>query len=119
MSVFKKSLQILPLLLFLLTGQLQAEPDLSCSMTRDMSSSEISHNSNKSCPDSDNSDLSIFNAPASDLVLELDADPSEEKLTTYNSIIQSQDIKLISRYTCTNYYYTGTKIHLLTQRLRI
>ena len=117
--MFKKSLQILPLLLFLLTGQLQAQPDLSCSLTMDMSSSEINHNSNKSCPDSDNGDSPRPNAPVFDLVLELDIDPSEEELTAYNSIIQSQDMKLISSFTSTNYYHAGTKIHLLTQRLRI
>lgn len=119
MIIFKKSLQILSIILFLLAGQLQANPVSSCSMTMDRSDSEFSQPDHDPCPNRDHDDSAPLNAPVSDLVLELDIDPYEEKLTTYNPVFQSQATVLISIFSRTNPYQDGSKIHLITQRLRI
>ena len=119
MPKFRKSLQKIPLILLLLASQLQAQPDFSCSMIMDMNSSETSQHDHKSCPDLDYDDSSRLNAPVSDLVIELDVDPSEEKLTTYNPIFQLRTTILLNSFSHTSYSQAGSKIHLITQRLRI
>ena len=119
MPKLKKTLQFLPLVFLFLVSQLQAQPDLSCPMTMGMSGLEINQNDHKSCPNSDHDDSSRLNAPVSDLVLELDIDPSEEELTTYNPIIQSRVAKPLSVFSHASYSHTGSKILLITQRLRI
>jgi len=119
MPKFRKSLQIFLLFLFLLAGQLQAQSDFSCSMIMDINSSESGQDDHKSCPNLDYDNSDKLNAPVSDLVLELDADPTEEKLTTFNPIYKLRATTLLSRFSYTNYYQTGSKIHLITQRLRI
>ena len=119
MFTFRKSLQLFLLVLFLLAGQLQAQSDFSCSMIMDLNSSESGQNDHKSCPNLDSDDSGKVNAPVSDLVLELDTDPTEEKLTTFNPTYKLQTTVLLSSFTYTNYYQIGSKIHLITQRLRI
>ena len=119
MVTFRKSLQIFLLALFLLAGQLQAQSDFSCSMIMDMNSSESSQDNHKSCPNLDWDDSGKLNAPVSDLVLELDVDPTEEKLTTFNPTYKLRATVLLNSFSHTKYYQTGSKIHLITQRLRI
>jgi hypothetical protein len=119
MLIIRNSLQILPLILLLLAGQLQAQPNFSCSIQMDMNSSETSQHDHKSCPSSDYDDSSKLNILVSDLVIELDVDPSEEKLITYNSISQLRATTLLNNFSYTSYFHSGSKIHLITQRLRI
>ena len=118
MSTFRKSLKILPLIILFLAGQLQAQPVFSCSMVMDMSDSEISQYGHKSCQDLGYDDSSRLNVPISDLVLELDIDPSEEKLTTYNQFTKSLATKPLSGFSFINYSQSRSKILLITQRLR-
>ena len=85
----------------------------------DLNGQEISQHDHNSCPDLDYDDSSRQNTPVSDLVFELDVDPSEEKLTTYNPSFQLRATKLINSSLHTSYIQAGSKIHLITQRLRI
>ena len=85
----------------------------------DMNSLEVSQYDHKSCPDLDHDDSSRLNAPVSDLVLELDTDPTEEKLTTFNPIYKLRATVLLNSFSHTSYSHAGSKIHLITQRLRI
>ena len=119
MFIFRKSLQVVSLIFLLLAGQLQAQPIFSCSLNMDMNSSENSQGDHNSCPNLDYGDPNKLNAPVSDLVLELDIDPTEERLTTSNPIYRLRATALLNRFSHTNYYQTGSKIHLITQRLRI
>lgn len=120
MDIHRKSiLRILPLILLLLASQLQAKQFFSCSMIMDTNDSEISQHDDESCPNLDWDDSTRLNAPISDLVIELDIDPSQEKFTTYTPILQLRTTVLLNSFSRTNYYKSGSKIHLITQRLRI
>ena len=85
-----------------------------------MDGQETSQYDHNSCTDLDYNDSSSKqNAPVSDLVLELDVDPSEEKLATYNPIFKLRATILLNSFSHTSYSQAGSKIHLITQRLRI
>jgi hypothetical protein len=119
MFTFIKLLKILPLILLLLAGQLQAKPIFLCSMLVDINGSEVGRYNHESCPNLDYDNSAKLNTLVSDLVFEFDIDPSEEKFSAYTPIHKLRTTVLLSSYSYTNYYQVGSKIHLITQRLRI
>ena len=149
MSIYRKSLlQVLPLILLLLAGQLQAKTVCTCSMMDKNIHSAII-NIDKSiqdketcCHDHNNSDcadttslstdscpnkilgLGIdqniqINATISDLLIESDIDPSQIKLTTLSFIFSSQIAVPTIKFSSLSHPRFGSKIHLITQRLRL
>jgi hypothetical protein len=149
MSVYRKSLlQVLPLILLLLAGQLQAKTVCLCSMMdknthsammnidKDIQDEETcchDHNSldcddttslsTDSCPKnifdvSINQDIQI-NIPIPDLLIESDVEPSQIKFTTLDFVFPSQIVAPSIEFSSISHARFGSKIHLITQRLRI
>jgi len=148
MSLSRKSLlQVLPLVLFLLAGQLQAKTVSTCLMingdshgaTVDIQDMETCHHDHKVCLSLDYDDVasldtdschikivvpgndqdSQLNTSAFDLVIESDIDPPQEKFISLNPIFQLRATAFIRSFPRISYLQVGSKIHLITQRLRI
>ena len=143
----KLLLQVLPLILFLLAGQLQAKDAYLCSMmdqntqstTMDLSDEESFCHDHKDCLNLDHDDASSLNTDSCnrnidvlhtnqdvqlnvsvpDLVTESDVDPPQEKFTTLDLVFQLQAAVPLRGFPNANYVHVGSKIHLITQRLRI
>lgn len=124
MSSSRKSLlQVLPLILFLLAGQLQAQTLFTWSMTdeskynatMDMQDEETFSHDYKACLNFDCNDVAILNT---DLVIEPGED-LPQVFTTLDLLFQLQTVDPLHRLSRTNHIQAGSKIHLVTQRLRI
>ena len=133
MSVFRKSLlQVLPLILLLLAGQLQAKTVFSCPMMdMDMQDEKTCCHDHKVSLSLDCDDttslifvLSInqyiqMNIPIPDLLVESDIEPPQVKFTTLDLVFPPQVDTALLGLPHTNHARFGSKIHLITQRLRI
>ncbi len=142
MVIHRKSiLRILPVILFLLASQLQAKNVFMCPMmdkntygtTMAMHNEEpCYHNLNCNSvldPDSNSCDSKILilhtgqdaqlNIPIPDLVFESDIDPPQEKFTKLNFVFQLHAAIPLRGFPRANHVQIGSKIHLITQRLRI
>ena len=142
MSVYRKLLlQVLPLILVLLAGQLQASTVCSCPMMDKNTSSAMMgmgmqdegtcYHDHKGCLglDCDDTTSLIFvlsinqdiqmNAQVPDLSIESDIDPPQLRFTTLNLVFPSQVITAFLGLPQIERGQSGSKIHLITQRLRI
>jgi hypothetical protein len=134
MFVHKKSLlQLLPLIFLLLAGQLQAKTVCLCPMM-DMvdKQAEVTYlNGHKDCFSLDcddttslilvldiNQDMKM-NILIPDLLAESEFDQSQIKFTTLNLVLPLSAVSTFHGSPHINHVQLGSKIHLITQRLRI
>ncbi len=148
MSIYRKSLlQIMPLILLLLAGQLQAKTICICSMMDKNIHSEIinidkniqdketcchSHGSSDyanttsldtdSCPNkilglSIDQNIQI-NTSISDLLFESEIDPFQIKPTTLSFIFSSQITVPTIKFSSLSHPLAGSRTYFITQRLR-
>ena len=152
MAVYRKSLlQILPLILLLLAGPLQAKVVFTnlimdkitqkrtinmCMHIQDEETCSHEYKTNLNIDYDDTASLNTvschkkiteqktdhgkqINIPISDLLFESEIDPPQIKFATLNLTFPSQTISSFLGFPRTGYTQLGSKIHLITQRLRI
>ena len=142
----KSLLQVLLLVLFLLAGQLQAQTVFTCSLTNEskhnatinMQDEETCSHEHKACLNFDCNDVASLNTdscykkivlPSTDqdvqlntMIPDLVVEPGEDLpqvFTTLDLLFQLQTVDPLHLFSRTNHVHVGSKIHLITQRLRI